>query len=281
MPEDTSLSGRTATEWLIWNSDDFLVTGNADADSSRGGVNLYTRYNYLPDASFQVDAGLSEDPSATLSVGSKLLNFESRFERARDGDALTNTVSGELGPVSAFYSETSQPGNLGFKQRAYGGKLDLGLGQLYGRRNRSNQDVVDPSYAPYFRNTRFDQQTDTFGASGSWPFLGGSLFGDINRQSGTGRFPQHISQDARPTGQFPNVTNIGAGYRGRVGPGDLSLQGNLRNVRGVGVEPSMRGDYIIDNPLGLGGQFRATGSYKNPIDGKTAAEIMLGYRNKF
>ena len=292
MPEDRSLSDLTASEYLLWNSDKYKLTADTASDSSgtdlRAGLKLspQPKYDYLPSARFEVDAGPYERPSATLSVGAKLLNFESRLE---DGDsqqggyALTNTVSGKLGPASASYSETSQPGNLDFEQTKYGGSLAVGPVQLYGQRNQSSQDVVDPSYAPYFQNTRFDQQTDTFGARGSLPVGQGMLSGDISRQLGAGRFPQHISQEARPTGQFPNVTRYSAGYEGRVGPGNLALQGNLTDVRGVGMEPSVGGSYTVPNPLGLGGQFRATGSYVNPLDPnqKTAAEAMMRYKLNF
>jgi hypothetical protein len=252
----------------------------------RAGLNLSPKDDYLPSARFEVGAGPYERPSAALSVGGKLLNFESRFEDVptqQGGDAVTNTLSGKAGPFGAFYSETSQPGNLDFEQTKYGGSLAVGPVQLYGQRNQSSQDVVDPSYAPYFRNTRFDQQTDTFGARGSLPVGQGMLSGDISRQLGEGQFPQHISQDARPTGQFPNVTRYSAGYGGQVGPGNLDLQGSLTDVRGAGMEPSVGGSYTIPNPFGLGGQFRATGSYSNPLDPnqKTAAEAMMRYKLNF
>jgi hypothetical protein len=255
-PEDRSLSDAiTVSEYLLWYSDAITVTGNADFHSLRGGLNLYTKPNNLPNASVQVDAGLSENPSATLSVGSKLLNFESRLERGQDGDALTNTASGEVGPVSAFYSNTSQPDNRGFEQTKYGGGLNLGPVQLYGQRNQLSQDA-----GPV-------QKTDAFGARG--PLGRGILSADISRQRGAG--------------QFPNVTRYSAGYEGRVGPGNLALQGNLTDVRGVGMEPSVGGSYTVPNPLGLGGQFRATGSYVNPLDPnqKTAAEAMMRYNLKF
>ena len=276
-PEDRSLSDAiTVSEYLLWYSDAITVTGNADFHSLRGGLNLYTKPNNLPNASVQVDAGLSENPSATLSVGSKLLNFESRLERGQDGDALTNTASGEVGPVSAFYSNTSQPDNRGFEQTKYGGGLNLGPVQLYGQRNQLSQDA-----SPV-------QKTDAFGARG--PLGRGILSADISRQRGAGQFPQHISQDAlptgqfpRPTGQFPDVTRYSADYQGRVGPGDLDLQGGLTNVSNVGMEPSVRASYTVPNPMGLGGQFSATGSYVNPLDPnqKTAAEAMMRYNLKF
>jgi hypothetical protein len=295
MPEDRldaggSLSELTTSEYLLLNSDKYKLTADSAVDASgrplRGGLNLSPKDDYLPSARLQVDAGPDKRPSATLSLGTKLLNFQSRFQDVppqQGGDALTNTVSGKAGPFGAFYSETSQTGNPNFEQTGYGGSLAVGPVQLYGQRNQSSQDVVDPSYAPYFQNTRSDQQTDTFGARGSLPVGQGMLSGDISRQLGAGRFPQRISQEARPTGQFPNVTRYSAGYEGRVGPGNLALQGNLTDVRGVGMEPSIGGSYTIPNPLGLGGQFRATGSYGNPLDPnrKSAAEAMMLYKLNF
>ena len=290
MPEDRSLSNLTTSEYLSWNSDTFRLTADTAFDSSgtslRAGLNLSPKDDSLPGARFEVGAGPYERPSAALSVGGKLLNFESRFEDVptqQGGDAVTNTLSGKAGPFGAFYSETSQPGNLDFEQTKYGGSLAVGPVQLYGQRNQSSRDVVDPRDARFFKDTRFDQKTDAVGARGLLPVGRGMLSGDISRQYGTGRFPQHISQEARPTGQFPNVTNYRAGYEGQVGPGILALQGGARHVRDVGVEPSVGGSYTIPNPFGLGGQFRATGSYSNPLDPnqKTAAEAMMRYKLNF
>ena len=286
MPEDKwdtggSLSELSASEYLLLNSDKYKLTADFAVDTFgralRSGLNLSPKYDYLPSARLEAKGGLDKRPSATLSVGTKLLNFESRFEDVlpqQGGKVLTNTVSGKAGPFRAFYSETDQPGNRDLQQTNIGGSLAVGPVELYGQRNQSSQDVVDPRDARFFKDTLFDQQTDTFGARGSLPMGQGTLFGDISRQFGTGRFPQHISQDERPTGQAPNVTNYRAGYEGQVGPGNLSLQGNLTDVRNVGVEPSVGGSYTIPNPFGLGGQFRATGSYNNPPGWRA----MLRYR---
>ena len=241
MPEDKwdtggSLSELSASEYLLFNSDKYKLTADSAVDTSgrtlRSGLNLSPQpeYDYLPSARLEAEGGLDERPSATLSVGTKLLNFESRFEDVRKeegGKVLTNTVSANIGPASARYSETTQPGNR-----------DL-------------------------------QQTN----------IGGSLSGDISRQFGTSQFPQHFSQDARPTRQARNETNYRAGYEGPVGPGILALQGGARHVRDVGVEPFVGGSYIYDDPFGLGGRFSATGSYNNSLDPnrKSAAEGRLQY----
>ena len=293
MPEDKwdvggSLSELSASEYLLLNSDKYKLTADSAVDTTgrtlRSGLNLSPQpeYDYLPSARVQVEGGLDERPSATLSVGTKLLNFESRFEDVppqQGGDALTNTVSGKAGPFRAFYSETDQPGNRDLQQTNIGGSLAVGPVQLYGQRNQSSQDVVDPRDARFFKDTRFDRKTDTIGASGSLPFLGGRVSGDISRQFGTSQFPQHFSQDARPTRQARNETNYRAGYEGPVGPGILALQGGARHVRDVGVEPFVGGSYIYDDPFGLGGRFSATGSYNNSLDPnrKSAAEGRLQY----
>jgi hypothetical protein len=125
MPEDRldaggSLSELTTSEYLLLNSDKYKLTADSAVDASgrplRGGLNLSPKDDYLPSARVQVERrDLDERPSATLSVGTKLLNFQSRFQDVppqQGGDALTNTVSGKAGPFGAFYSETSQPGNL-------------------------------------------------------------------------------------------------------------------------------------------------------------------------
>jgi len=294
MPEDKwdvggSLSELSASKYLLLNSDKYRLTADSAVDTSgrtlRSGLNLSPQpeYDSLPSARLEAEGGLDKRPSATLSVGTKLLNFESRFEDVppqQGGDALTNTVSANMGPFRAFYSEGTQSGNRDLEQTNIGGSWNVGPVELFARRNQSSQDVVDPRDARFFKDTRFDRQTDTFGARGSLPMGQGTLSGGVSRQFGTGRFPQHISQEARPTGQNPNVTSYSAGYEGQVGPGNLSLQGNLTDVRNVGVEPSVGGSYTIPNPLGLGGEFRATGSYGNSLDPnrESAAEAMLRYR---
>ena len=274
-----SLAELSASEYLLFNSDMYKLTTQSSPDASSGRFNLSPKYNYLPPARLQVDAGPDKSPSADFSVGTELLNFQSRFEYPpQGGSVVKNTLSGKAGPFGAFYSETDQPGNQGLEQTSLGGSLAVGPVQLYGQRNQSSQNVVDPSYAPFFQNPRQDTETDTFGARGSLPFMGGTLFGDISRQYGTARAPQHISQDARPTGQAPNITNYQAKWRGKAGPGILSLQGGLKDVRNVGMEPSAKAEYIYDNPLGLGGKFSATGSYVNPLDPNLKSDAMAGVR---
>jgi len=295
MPEDKwdvggSLSELSASEYLLFNSDAFKADLQGTASSSENAASaqfsLVPQDKDLPVSSVEIKGREAGSPSVDLSVATKLWRYGNRtvyMPESAGGRQVTDTLSGKFGPVGAFYSEGTQPGNRDLQQTSYGGSLDAGPVQLYGQRNQSSQDVVDPRDARFFQNTRQNTETDTFGARGSLPFLGGSLSGDISRQLRTNTGPQHISQDARPTGQSPNVTNYKAGWRGKAGPGNLDLGVEFEDVRGVGMQPSVGGSYAIPNPLGLGGEFTATGSFVNPLDPnrESAAEAMLRYKLRF
>ena len=281
--KEPDLGNLTVSEFLLrFPRVGYTGRGRLSLGPEQGAVSaaLVPKNPDLPEVSMKATkdfGGTNQPGTGSLSVGSKLL----RYTREKEGSRTTDTVEGGAGPARGFYQQSSQPGNRDPRTTAYGGELNLGPVQLYGQRNQSSQDIVDPRFAQYFQNTLFDQKTDTIGARGSWPVGQGTLSADINRQYGTGRFPQHISQDARPTGRNPNVTNYSAGYEGRVGPGLLGLQGNLTDVRNRGTDKSIRGSYEIGDPFGLGGDLSATGSYNNPIGGKSAAEALFRYKLKF
>ena len=279
----------TASQYLLFYSDEYNLMSDIAADTSkntlRGGFTLAPRDDSLPSARLSAEGGVNQRPSATLSVGNQLLDFESRFEDVppqQGGDVFTSTLSGKAGPFRAFYSEIDQPGNQGLEQTNIGGSWNVGPVQFYGQRNQSSQ-FVDPRHARFFQNPRFGQQTNTFGARGSLPLGPGTLSGGINRQFETGWFPQRAGQESRPMAQAPNVTNYRLGWEGPVGPGRFGLQGTLRDVRNVGMEPSVGGTYTIQDPLGLGGQFRAKGSYVNPLDPnrESEARFRVAYGRRF
>ena len=287
-----SLADLTASQYLLSYSDYNLISDIA-ADTSkktlRGGFTLAPRDDSLPSARLSAEGGVNQRPSATLSlsipVGRQLIDYERRWEKEsskRGGPITTDTVSGKAGPFRAFYSEIDQPGNQGLEQTNIGGSWNVGPVQFYGQRNQSSQ-FVDPRHARFFQNPRFGQQTNTFGARGSLPLGPGTLSGGINRQFETGWFPQRAGQESRPMAQAPNVTNYRLGWEGPVGPGRFGLQGTLRDVRNVGMEPSVGGSYTIQDPLGLGGQFRATGSYVNPLDPnrESEARFRVAYGRRF
>jgi len=282
-PDLTKLS---AAEYLLFTSRAYEGRGRLEAGLSNveGAAALVPKDPNLPEVAVQASREIGQPDRASLSVGSDLLRYSRRFE---DGDMdaggprTTDTVEGGAGPLKGYYQQSTQPGNQDSRTTAYGGQLNLGPVNLYANRNRSSQDVVDPRFAQYFQNTRFDNQTDNVGLNLRLPMGSGALTGGVGREFRTQYQPQHLRQETRPTAQSPNVTTYSAGYEGKVGPGRLGLQGNLTDVRNVGTNKSVEGSYNVEDPLGLGGNLSATGSYKNPIGGKSATEAMLRYRLKF
>jgi len=288
-----SLADLTASQYLFSYSDYNLmsdITADPFEKTLSGGFTLAPRDDSLPSARLSAEGGVNQRPSATLSlsipVGRQLIDYERRWEKEsskRGGPITTDTVSGKAGPFRAFYSEIDQPGNQGLEQTNIGGSWNVGPAELFARRIRSRQDVVDPRYAGVFQNTGQDTEIGTIGARGSLPLGPGTLSGGINRQFETRRFPQHISQESRSMAQAPNVTNYQGGWKGPVGPGILALQAALKDVRNVGMEPSAKAKYTYKNPLGWGGELSATGSYVNPLDPNRESEtrFRVAYGLKF
>ena len=282
-PDLTELS---AAEYLLFTSRAYEGHGRLEASLSNveGAAALVPKDPNLPEVAVQASRKLGQPDRASLSVGSDLLRYSRAFEdkdRDAGGPRTMDTVEGGVGPLKGYYQQSTQPGNRDSRTTAYGGQLNLGPVNLYANRNRSSQDVVDPRFAQYFQNTRFDNQTDNVGLNLRLPVGSGALTGGVGREFRTQRGPQQLRQETRPTAQSPNVTTYSAGYEGKVGPGRLGLQGNLTDVRNVGTNKSVEGSYNVEDPFGLGGNLSATGSYRNPIGGKSATEAMLRYRLKF
>ena len=276
----------TAAEFLLLTSPayDGRARFEAGFGNVEGAAALVPKDPNLPEVAIKASGGLDQPDRGSLSVGSDLLRYSREFEGVdtdAGGPRTTDTFEGGVGPLRGYYQQSTQPGNQDSRTTAYGGQLNLGPVNVSANRNRSSQDVVDPRFAQYYTNTRFDNQTDNVGLNLRLPVGNGAVTGGVGRQFQTQYRPQGMFDETRPTGQSPNVTTYNAGYEGKVGPGTLGLQANLIDVRNVGTEKSIQGSYNVEDPFGLGGNLSATGSYKNPIGGKSAAEAMLRYRLKF
>lgn len=276
----------TAAEFLLFSSDSYQGRGQYKAGfgNVEGAAALVPKDPNLPEVAIKASRGLNQPDRASLSVGSDLLRYSRKFEGVdtdAGGPRTTDTFEGGVGPLRGFYQQSTQPGNQDSRTTAYGGQLNLGPVNVSANRNLSSQDVVDPRFAQYYTNTRFDNQTDNVGLNLRLPVGNGAVTGGVGRRFQTQYRPQGMFDETRPTAQSPNVTTYNAGYEGKVGPGTLGLQANLIDVRNVGTEKSIQGSYNVEDPFGLGGNLSATGSYNNPIGGKSAAEAMLRYRLKF
>jgi len=284
--EKPDLTKLSTAEYLLFTSRAYEGRGRLRAGPGKleGAAALVPKDPNLPEVAVRAYREIGRPDIASLSVGSDLLRYSRKFEdrdRGVGGPRTTDTVEGGIGPFKGYYQQSTQPGNQDSRTTAYGGQISLGPVNLHANRNRSSQDVVDPRFAQNFQNTRFDNQTDNVGLNLRLPVDSGALTGGVGREFQTQYQPQGMFDETRPTAQSPNVTTYSAGYEGKVGPGRLGLQGNLTDVRNVGTEKSIQGSYNVDNLFGLGGNLSATGSYKNPIGGKSATEAMLRYRLKF
>jgi len=280
------LTKLTAAEFLLFSSDSYQGRGRFKAGfgNVEGAAALVPKDPNLPEVAIKASGGLDQPDRGSLSVGSDLLRYSRKFEGVdtdAGGPRTTDTFEGGVGPLRGYYQQSTQPGNQDSRTTAYGGQLNLGPVNVSANRNRSSQDVVDPRFAQYYTNTRFEKQTDNVGLNLRLPVGSGAVTGGVGRRFQTQYRPQGMFDETRPTAQSPNVTTYGAGYEGKVGSGTLGLQADLIDVRNVGTEKSVEGSYNINDPFGLGGNFSATGSYNNPIGGKSAAEAMLRYRLKF
>ena len=252
---DKDLANMSVRRYLTIYSNPFLkVVGKSLTPTTPGGpssasIAVEPINNALPGAELLIADGQS--PTATVSLGGKLLKFQSLLKKTPGGGTVTNTVSGKAGPVDAYFSKIEPSGDPGLRKTVAGANLNIGPMRFSAQRGRSKQGDVDT-------------RTKIVGASGSVPFMDGTLSGNVKRQ---------FVEDQDP------VTNYGFNWKGPAGPGTLCAEANLMDVRNVGREPSAEAEYIYKNPLGLGGNLSATGSYVNPLDPnrESAAEAMLRY----
>ena len=244
------LTKTTASEWLRLLSETAKVNYNKDlgkVTGMDGRASFVPENRLLPKVDFTGSVGENQPAVGGLTVGSDLLSYARKYEdlpKNQGGPRTTDTVEGGVGRLRGFYQKSGQTGNPGSRTTAYGGRLNMGPVSLYADRTRSNRTSQNAGF-----NFNF-----------------GPLTGGLSRRSTTGQ---------------PDATSADLGYEGRVGPGILGLRGNLTDVRNVGTGKSIGGSYNVDDPFGLGGNLSATGSYNNPLGGKSAAEAWLKYKLKF
>ena len=268
----------TAAEYLLSLSENYKAAVRATGGEETSGLNvaLVPRTKDLPEVSAYGQLSPEGVRRGGLSVGNENLRYSGRVEESPDtGPVFIHDYETGIGPFKGFFRRNEGPNFSGTK---YGGSVGLGPVTVYGEQGRSSQDVIPPEYREHFVNPEVSQNTRTFGATGSLPVGQGRLSGGVSRQFLKTEVPQPLGVENRPVFQNPNVTNYRVGYQGRVGPGDLNLFGNLTNIRNVGTEKSLEGNYNVQNPFGLGGRLTAQGSYRNPYGDKSAAEGMLRYR---
>ena len=280
-----NLQNQTVSEYLYleaqlaaWRAQRAAYTGAASTTLTEPGIVAVGLPRIQTDINFAPRKGNLGQPKGSVQI------------KKGPGGLESLRIHGRWGPFGAYYSESGPGGKGGAKQGGRGADITVG-GQgspsatIYGQQATSRQRApIDPRLVSDFSTRYMDQKTGTIGVRGSWPTpehklwaLGkGALTGDISRQFTTFEGPQHIRQKERPTGHGPPVTNIRAGWKGKLGPGELALQAAL-NKRGGDTTPAFSGSYTWKNPFGLDGNLAATGSYVNPRVGKSATKVGVNY----
>jgi len=279
---DLANLGMTTSQYLLFTSPTY--SGQARLEGSPEGIAAGAAIVPIDPEDLEVAVKGSksfEGPNtASVSFGNDMFKLAKKFEQGEQGELglkTTDTGEAQFGPLTGYYRQSMQPGNQDLQNKSFGVNAGFGPVKLYADRKTSSQDVIPEEYVKYFDTTRSDSKTDTLGGS-----VGiGPLNLNLSREFGTRRGPKSKFEDTRPMGQSPNVTRFGAGFEGEVGPGTLSVGGNLTDVRGVGTESSLGGSYNVRNPFGLGGNLRATGSYNNPIGGESAAQALINFKMRF
>ena len=206
-------------------------------------------------------------PSLTDTTVTDLLLFNSdRYDVWLTGEsspefsagAVTFEGKGDLPNLSVFGSGASE--GEGYN-RTYGGSLRAGPFDIYGTKGK-------------FTEGDYKKGTETYGASGQMPVgKRGIMTLGISKEK-----VEEILQHFRGKG---GKKRYDIGYTGGGDGSAYGATGTMEQVKGGPRTRSVQGFYNMQNPFGLGGDFRVTGSLVRPDREKTAAEVMARYGISF
>jgi len=270
----------TTAEYLMFLNRDYTAQARVAGDPESASLDVGAAFVPMDSSNLEFSArgsaGVDRPNIGSVSVGNDMFNLSRRLEDAkvaRGGMTTTDTGGLNLGDlIRMYYQQSSQPGNRDLKKESFGADVDFGPVKLYANRNTSSQEGVSEENAPYYGNTRFDNEKDNVGFNFRLPVGseedGGAFTGGVGRTYETQKGPQQLRQETRPMDRPPNITRFRGGYEGKLGTGILSVDGNLIDVRGIGTESSLGGSYTVNDLFGFGGKLSAEGFYKNPMGGK-------------
>ena len=203
------LAKQDATEWLTLYADNQLrVLGRATPSS----------------ASIAVEP-INKDLKARLGL-------QSRFKKTPGGNTVSNTVSGNIGPVELYAQRDRLNQDPRIDTVGASASLPFVDGTLFGNVNRQFVAEQDP--------------VTNYGLGWKGKVGPGKLFGNVNRQFVAEQDP---------------VTNYGVGWKGKVGPGKLYVHGNVTDPRGGKSQYNAGASYYINRLFGLPGR---VGAYISP-----------------
>jgi hypothetical protein len=237
-----------------------------------GNLSLVPKRPYLPRVSAQAETRHGGAVAKfSLSPQGTPVSY-SREYRHGDVPSTKDIVQGEAGPFRARYSELRGGGERGLEERAYGASAQMGPVTLYGEQSDASWEGRDPragqllrnmEYAKYLESTRIKERNRKIGAAIGGPFGSGVAGLDVARTYRESLQPNWRGQP-RPTVSAPHTTSFRGHWQGPLGPGRLGLQGGVTSERGIGTSSNLGANYVIEDPLGLGGRLNAHAGWQNP-----------------
>jgi hypothetical protein len=207
------LSNTTTSEWLLFYAPGYrgVAWASGDLGSAQVDAALVPSDRDLPEVSVGIQGGNSS-VTGKVSVGNELLRYTKIAEkRPKESVRTTNVVEANMGPAHLYRKWDSGSSEMGAH-----GTIPVGRGSL----------------TPYWKRQQFgsDVARTSFGAGAQYPVGPGTLSGGV--------------------GRAPDVTSYRLGYAGKVGQGNLGLQGSLANISGVGPQMEASGTYNLPNIFG-------------------------------
>jgi hypothetical protein len=241
-----------------------------------------------------VEEGLQQQDSAvrgSLSLVPKQKGpptFSAQVRKTPHGGAVA--FQGEVGPFRGFYSELRGSGERDPVQRAYGASAQMGPVTLYGEQSDASREDRDPwagqllrnmEYAKYLENTRINEQNRRIGAVVEGPLGKGVAGLEVAREYRKSLHPNWRGEP-RPSVSAPHTTSLRGHYQRPLGPGRLGLQGGVTSERGRrGVSSNLGVDYVVEDPLGLGGRLNAHAGWQSPYEEPSNWQARVRYGLRF
>ena len=164
--------------------------------------------------------------------------------------SIDRPPSGAPGPPGPGMLGTASAGN---KLLQWEKRFEKGPNEQKGFRitDTVGTSILDPLRLYGTREQYGPDVARTLGASAQYPLGSGMLRGGV----------EHVS---RSTPHAPDVTSYQLGYKGRVGRGDLGVQGSVEDISGMGRQSTLSGTFNWPDIFRLGGSGSVTGSYRVP-----------------
>lgn len=251
---------KASTALVLQAPESGLPAFHAFASGTRPSQNVFAKGT--PQSFDDAGYGVSQP------LGRGSVSFEQKTSRVNEeGNRTPSSQSGRISlnnpygiPLSAFYQEGKQPG--GVKSRSHGGSFAVGPLTLSGSKDKFSQGKNRTNVSNVEANVRTPISKRGILRAGAGRHQVEALYNQIRQMQ-------------------RRTDKVNLGYTGHGDGSAYGATGTMEQVKGGPRTRSVQGFYNMQNPFGLGGDFRATGTYVDPEIGKNALNAMLRYGIKF